>query len=170
MWSVAADRRSMGYRQVNQLREAWEGRAILGCGHRAIYQQTSDRAQEMSRKTAARKMRRGRGKRLRAQPRKATPPVCFRSDDGDRSILLVDEGFVTQSFVRTNSRQPIFLKLGPGLVVLMESRRVTKRRYPQLRIEVARAESLATATTTVGPPAASPSAELRAGVICTSSK
>lgn len=77
-----------------------------------------------------------RRKRLRAQPRKATPPVSFRSEEtGDRTILLVDESFSTDSFARTNSRQPIFLRLGPGLRILLESRRVAKRRFAQLRIE-----------------------------------
>jgi hypothetical protein len=77
-------------------------------------------------------------KRLRAQSRAATPPVSFRSEEtGDRMILLVDESFVTNAHTRTNTRQPIFLKLGPGLAILMQSRRIAKRRFPQLRIEVA---------------------------------
>ena len=76
-------------------------------------------------------------KRLRAQPRHATPPVSFRSEEtGDRTILLVDESFVTNTHTGTNTRQPIFLKLGPGLTVLMQSRRIAKRRFAQLRIEV----------------------------------
>jgi hypothetical protein len=75
-------------------------------------------------------------KRVRAQPRKATPPVAFRSEGtGDRTILLVDESFSTDSLTRTNSRQPIFLRLGPGLKVILESRRIAKRRFPLLRIE-----------------------------------
>jgi hypothetical protein len=75
-------------------------------------------------------------KRLRAQPRKATPPVSFRSEEtGDRTIIMVDESFSTDSFTRTSTRQPIFLRLGPGLRVVMESRRIAKRRFAQLRIE-----------------------------------
>jgi hypothetical protein len=77
-------------------------------------------------------------RRLRAQPRKATPPVSFRSEEtGDRTILLVDESFVTDGHTRTSTRQPIFLQLGPGLVVVLQSRRISKRRFAQLRIEVA---------------------------------
>jgi hypothetical protein len=77
-------------------------------------------------------------KRVRAQPRKATPPVSFRSEEtGDRTILLVDESFATATFTRTNTRQPIFLRLGPGLRVVLESRRIAKRRFAQLRIEIA---------------------------------
>jgi len=72
----------------------------------------------------------------RAQPRKATPPVSFRAEEtGDRTILLVDESFSTDSLTRTHSRQPIFLRLGPGLKIVLESRRIAKRRFPQLRID-----------------------------------
>ena len=75
---------------------------------------------------------------MRAQSRKATPPISFRSDEtGDRTILLVDESFVTTSLARTSTRQPIFLQLGPGLTILVQSRRIAKRRFAQLRIEVA---------------------------------
>jgi hypothetical protein len=72
----------------------------------------------------------------RAQPRKATPPLLFRSTEGDRVILMVDESLApTTAWLTTQSRQPIFLKLGPGLAITVESRRIAKRRFAQLRIE-----------------------------------
>ncbi len=80
-------------------------------------------------------------KKLRkAQPRSKTPPVSFRDEDiGERVVLLVDESFATKSATWiSRGRQPIFLKLGPGLEVRMRSARVNKRRYSRLQISVAR--------------------------------
>lgn len=75
----------------------------------------------------------------RAQPRAKTPPISFRDElSGDRTILTIDESFSTNSSTwKTSTRQPIFVRLGSGLLVTMQSRRIAKRRYAQLRIAVA---------------------------------
>jgi hypothetical protein len=77
-------------------------------------------------------------RRLRAQPRSKTPPVSFRGEaSGERTVLMLDESFTTAEQVTSSSRQPIFLKLGAGVTVTLASRKVNKRRYPQLRIQIA---------------------------------
>jgi hypothetical protein len=80
-------------------------------------------------------MKRNR-KLRRAQPRKATPPVSFRTAGGERIILMLDEEFTTTAPTSTSSRQPVLLSLAPGLRISLQSRRIQKRRYPALRIEV----------------------------------
>src|SRR5438876_10415873 len=73
----------------------------------------------------------------RAQPRSKTPPISFREEtSGERVILMIDESFATKfgEVWRTRSRLPIFLQLGPGLAIVLGSRRVAKRRFAELRI------------------------------------
>jgi hypothetical protein len=72
-------------------------------------------------------------KRLRKQPRRMTPPLILRDEQGETTIVELDDRFVTLAPV--HSRRTIcFLTLCPGLQISVASRCVNKRRVTRLII------------------------------------
>jgi hypothetical protein len=77
--------------------------------------------------------RRKRKRILRKQPRRLTPPLFLKGNDGERNVIEVDEEQVTQQ-VMESTRTLAFLVLSDGLRVRVGSRCINKRRIPVLRI------------------------------------
>jgi hypothetical protein len=72
----------------------------------------------------------------RKQPRRLTPPLVLRCDDGERQIIEVDtEVFILQA--SRSSRTTAILELAPGLKIRVGSRCLNKHRVTVLRIEPA---------------------------------
>jgi hypothetical protein len=73
-------------------------------------------------------------KRTRKQPRRLTPPLFLRTEEGDRSIIEVD----TQTTITnhcTSTRLSAILRLDPGLDLVIGSRSINKRRVTVIHIK-----------------------------------
>ena len=71
--------------------------------------------------------------RKRKQPRRLTPPLVLRNDDGERELIEVDQTLTTSEIMRSG-RVRALLVLAPGLRVEIGSRSVNKRRLPVITI------------------------------------
>lgn len=84
-------------------------------------------ALRVSRKSMKRK------KRTRKQPRRLTPPLFLRGDDGTREVVEVDHEHITQQIMQS-TRTTAILILADGLRIQVSSRCINKRRVPLVRI------------------------------------
>lgn len=75
-------------------------------------------------------------KRMRKQPRKCTPPLSLRDENGEREIIAIDEELVTARACYSG-RVTCFLNLGAGLEIRIGSRCVNKRRVTSVTIRPA---------------------------------
>jgi hypothetical protein len=79
-----------------------------------------------------------------------TPPLMLRDEEGNRSIIEVDDAFFC-SVLQQSPRVTAFLRFAPGVIVEVKSRCLNKRRVPVLcvrpvaAVEPSRAPVLGTA-------------------------
>lgn len=69
----------------------------------------------------------------RKQPRRLTPPLILRDDDGGRECIEVDEEHTTSRTLKSG-RVSAFLILSSDLRITLGSRCVNKRRVPVINI------------------------------------
>jgi hypothetical protein len=74
-----------------------------------------------------------RKKQKRKQPRRLTPPLFLRGDDGTREVVEVDHEHITQQIMQS-TRTTAILILADGLRIQVSSRCINKRRVPLVRI------------------------------------
>jgi hypothetical protein len=75
-------------------------------------------------------------KRRRTRPRRLTPPITLRSEDGERAILTVDEQLETNNAHWTSHITTCVVDVGAGMTVMVGSYRrgSSKTRLPRVII------------------------------------